>query len=427
MQQTMLIKTEARANSNKFYEVTLDVDQSVTVRFGRVGARGTTQTIGTGEHAYRRQIAKKERRGYRRADVVGSETGGGRAALREAGRQALAGSDPVLTELVDMLVAINAHDIDVASGGKITVSTTGGVSTPLGPISASTVARARDLLARMENGGETARTAMLDDYLMLVPQRVPHKRGWADTFFDGFTTFVAQNDLLDQLESSVRFAAATEDVEPDTDYADVFRYRLALLDDDKAFAKINSAFAATANDRHATATSTLRRVYVLTDTRRADEVARTQAEVGNVRAMWHGSRASNVLSILSGGLVVPAASASHTTGRMFGDGMYFSEQSTKSLNYGRGGLWSHGTDQRHFMFRADVAMGWECRPNLHGVSAGPWSGDCNRVLSGQTTDPSTGRAFDSINVKAGTCGVMNHEAVVARPDQVRLGWLCEFG
>lgn len=424
MQRTMLIKTEAQANSNKFYEVTLDASQRVTVRFGRVGATGTTQTIGTGLSVYHRQIAKKEKRGYRRADVVGTSAPAGAATdrdtLREAGRKALAGSDPVLTDLVDMLVSINAHDIDVASGGKIAVSATGGVSTPLGPLSASTVVRARNLLAQIENTSIEDRTRLLNDYLMLVPQKVPAKRGWAETFFEGFTTFRAQNDLLDQLEASVRFVTATENTDSESaDFADAFRYRLAVLDDDRTFAKINAAFGASVNDQHQTARSTLQRVYVLTDTR-GDDVTRTQSQVGNVRSMWHGSRASNVLSILSGGMVVPPQYASHTTGRMFGDGLYFSEQSTKSLNYGRGGLWSSGTDSRHFMFRCEVAMGRECRPNLHGI------GDYNAVLAGRISDPKTGQRFDSINVKAGTCGVRNHEAIVGRPEQVRLGYLCEF-
>lgn len=433
MQQTMLIKTEAAANHNKFYELTLDASQNVTARYGRVsGAHSATtggqrRKVGVGERVYQRQIAAKQRKGYRVVPRVGDSGSNvaGRDVLREAGRRTLAGEDPVLTDLVDLLVLINAHDIASASGGQITVSRTGGVSTSLGPISATAIDRARGLLADIERGGVTDRLSLLDEYLMLVPQPVPRQRGWGETFFGEFTTFRRQSDLLDQLEASVRFADATDTTETDTDdYADMFRYRLALLDDDEAFTKINKEFSATANDRHSTARSTLRRVYVLTDTQRDSEVDAMLAGVGNVRSMWHGSRASNVLSIMASGMVIPSPGAGHTTGRMFGDGLYFSEQSTKSLNYGRGGQWSRGVDQRHFMFRAEVAMGWECRPNLHNVRGGA---ECNKVLAGKSKDPKTGRRFDSINVKAGTSGVLNHEAIVPRPDQVRLAYLCEFG
>ena len=38
---------------------------------------------------------------------------------------------------------------------------------------------------------------------------------------------------------------------------------------------------------------------------------------------------------------VPPANASHCTGRMFGNGVYFSDQSTKALNYAYG-YWGGG-------------------------------------------------------------------------------------
>ena len=55
--------------------------------------------------------------------------------------------------------------------------------------------------------------------------------------------------------------------------------------------------------------------------------------VGNVQELWHGTRAGNLLSILRAGFTIPPANAPHVTGRMFGNGVYFSDQSTKSLNY----------------------------------------------------------------------------------------------
>lgn len=63
------------------------------------------------------------------------------------------------------------------------------------------------------------------------------------------------------------------------------------------------------------------------------------SKVGNVRELCHGTRVHNVLSILHRGLVVPASDGSDSiqvTGRMFGDGVCLSDQSTKSLNYSAG-------------------------------------------------------------------------------------------
>ena len=44
---------------------------------------------------------------------------------------------------------------------------------------------------------------------------------------------------------------------------------------------------------------------------------------------------------------------------MYGVGLYFSANSTKSLNYSQGGLWSVGVDEICYMFLVDVAMGRE--------------------------------------------------------------------
>lgn len=418
MRTAMLIQTSASDNHNKFYELTLHDDGRVVARFGRVGANGQTSVIGQGEHVFDRQVEKKKRRGYQDAGITTTTSATSSGALTQAGA-ALAAGDPLITDLVNMLIRINAHSIEVASGGKIAVSTSGSVTTPLGPVSMLNITQARDLLSTMERGD----LDVLDQYLMLIPQRVPAKRGWSDTFFDGFTTFADQSKLLDQLEDSVRFSTATDTGD---NLDDVFRYRLAVVDDAKIIGKIDKDFRSTANASHATSQSTLRRVYALTDVRRDQEVADTQQRIGNVRPMWHGSRAANVLSILATGLQVPGRGAGHVTGRMFGDGLYFSEQSSKSLNYSRGGVWSSGRDSRYFVFRADVAMGWECRPNLHGINTGSWGGgsQCNDVLSGKIRDKH--RRFDSINVKGGTCGVRNHEAIVPGPDQSKLVWLCEF-
>src|SRR5207237_10291665 len=74
--------------------------------------------------------------------------------------------------------------------------------------------------------------------------------------------------------------------------------------------------------------------------------------IGNVMELWHGTRAGNLLSILKSGFVVPPPSAPHVTGRMFGDGIYFSDQSTKSLNYAHGH--SNGSrEDRSFMSPCD--------------------------------------------------------------------------
>lgn len=133
------------------------------------------------------------------------------------------------------------------------------------------------------------------------------------------------------------------------------------------------------------------------------------AKLGNVRSdLWHGTKATNLLSILKGGLQIPKANSAHCTGRMFGDGIYTSVQSTKALNYATN-MWngSGAKNQKTFMFLTEVALGKMNEQKIRG------------------TFPRKG--FDSTWVEAGTCGVLNHECVVYDTSQINLKYLCEFG
>ncbi|GAG42041.1 unnamed protein product, partial [marine sediment metagenome] len=50
--------------------------------------------------------------------------------------------------------------------------------------------------------------------------------------------------------------------------------------------------------------------------------------LGNIKELWHGTKCSNMLSIMKKGLIIPCSSSGHVTGRMFDDGLYFTDQST---------------------------------------------------------------------------------------------------
>ncbi|KRW99806.1 WGR domain [Pseudocohnilembus persalinus] len=69
--------------------------------------------------------------------------------------------------------------------------------------------------------------------------------------------------------------------------------------------------------------------------KREGEVERFNTKIGNNRLLWHGSRVTNYGGILSTGLRIapPEAPAS---GYLFGKGLYFADQFSKSANYCRG-------------------------------------------------------------------------------------------
>ena len=149
-----------------------------------------------------------------------------------------------------------------------------------------------------------------------------------------------------------------------------------------------------------------------------------KSDLKHTRELWHGSATGNVLNILRTGLICPSTSARdfNITGRMFGDGIYFSDQSTKSLNYTIGSAPGQSRSSQNgnpMMFLADVVMGRECRSDT------ATSGSV-LVRKSRTDTDEKGRGFNSIFVKGGHCGVRNNEMIVWETDQIRLTHLCEF-
>ena len=429
----MLVQTSASANANKFYELRL-VGPTVHARWGRVGAEGQQTTYGGGMSTFNRKRREKERKGYVQVDVATAPSAGKDMRLREVAAKSLvttdAAADPRVASLIDYLVAKNAHDIGVASGGKITVKD-GSVQTPLGLLTQSAIGTARVTLAELQTATNGERIRLLERYMMTVPQSVGMSRGWQDRVLVTPQDFAEQATFLDQLEASLDVALAQSKAaagDDDETTSDLFRFRLCPVDEAKLIDRITKKYRSTANAGHGYGVNSakVRSVYTLTDSKRTVPFEKVSKEIGNVKELWHGSRAHNILSIMSKGLFIPPTYGSgiQIAGRMFGNGIYFSEQSTKSANYSRGGTWSSGTDNRWFMLLADVAMGNEFWPSkATGFSFG--SGRYEDVYNGKITDDK-GRRFNSVNVKAGTAGVRNHEAIVANLDQINLRYLVEF-
>lgn len=129
----------------------------------------------------------------------------------------------------------------------------------------------------------------------------------------------------------------------------------------------------------------------------------------NIKELWHGTKTVNLLSILKSGLLMPKYSPGATTGYMYGMGLYFALQSTKSLNYCDGMYWNNQqrNDNLIYMFVADVAMG-------------------NYQVPRGSTSKNPDKGFDSYWAKSGQSGVMNDEIIVFNNNQIKLKYLLEI-
>lgn len=429
--QKMLVWNDPKTNKNRFYEVT-QTGEAVTVRFGRVGDEGRVTEQGPiGDRGFARVVAAKLKKGYKEIAVVTSAGGGGKADLHRAAKSTLVANsdDPRLDALVKRLVESNAHEILKASGGKLQLQD-GQITTPLGLLTEEAIREAQELLGRMEKDRH-ARDKYLSAYMTLVPQNVGRGRTWAESFLTTPQELSDQREFLKQLQQSLEFQEKQASATAGESYDDLFKYRITPVDDPEVIARLEERFRKTQSTHHSQRlqAAKLVNVYSFRDAAADEAFEKRAEELGNLMDGWHGTRAMNLLSIASKGLLTPRrANGLYTTGAMFGQGIYSSTVSTKALGYSDSGVWSSSRSDTHYLFDVGVALGWEYRP---GVST-PATTDWNRILDGKVTDGKRGhRVFNSINVKAGYrqggwSTLLNPETIVPSADQMQIRYLLEF-
>jgi poly [ADP-ribose] polymerase len=259
---------------------------------------------------------------------------------------------------------------------------------------------------------------LISDYLRLIPQNVGMKIH-PESLYPDLNAIQKQNSILDSLQASLdQLTAVGQKAKANVvkgDAARVFNVKLELIEDSREVDRIRRKYKSTLNSGHSCSHLDVQKVYgvnipSMRDAFESDGRKMENVEPGKIKELWHGSKCSNLLSILAKGLIIPPANASFCTGRLMGAGAYFSDQSTKSLNYSYG-YWSGGSRDNHcFMFLADVGLGKWYIPN-----------------GGGTFEKQYREGYNSIFAKAGRSGVINNEFVVPRVSQCNLTRLIEFG
>lgn len=425
VREAKYIKSDVDHNNNKYWYITEYDNYTCTVNFGRVGNNGQSKT----HHFHSQTEAAKffdkkcrekegERKGYRPLQVInGSVSVEGKVAvshdLAKVASEQIKTDSPQTQALLRYLTKVNVHHILSATTMKYDVDK-GLFTTPCGIVSKDGIGRARELLTEIGDYvaegdfGNASYKKILNDYLMLIPQKVGRKLNPA-TLYPDLDAVQRQNDILDSLDASLQAVLSMPSNGGKTaEVGKVFEVKLERVTDAKEIERIRRKYRATLQDMHACAHLDVRTVYsveIASMERAYEEKAK---EVGNIMELWHGTRASNLLSILKSGFVIPPSNSPHCTGRMFGNGVYFSDQSTKSLNYAYGYWGGETTDNNCFMFLVEVAMG------RFYVPTGP-----------EQNLPKAG--YDSTFAKSGVSGVGNNEMIVYKTWQINPNYLVEFG
>ncbi|WP_410951584.1 WGR domain-containing protein [Pseudomonas sp. S1(2024)] len=428
IRKEMLVKADIGENNNKWWEVSCFEDFSCQVVNGRIGSNGQNQPLKrfNSEHEANRFIDSKVREkikgGYKPFQGIAqtkSKAGMSRLALEmAASEQIRTHHKDVVSDLIKRLVNANVHSI-LKNTDLTYDEDTGLFQTPLGIVTLESIKDARDLLNKLSVHIEAKDfdsdevKALLASYLMLIPQKVGRKLSVAGVLPDG-EAIQKQNGILDDLEASIgqveelrkKKAQGGDDAEVKIEVEKIFNCEINVVEDKAVIRKITDFFESTRQKMHASYGLGIKRVYEVNIDAMTKAFEEEGRPLGNIKFLWHGTRPGNVLSILKSGFVIPPTSSPFVCGRMFGNGVYYSDQSTKSLNYATG-WWAGAREKEVFMFLADVAMGKEHIPR------GP---------SQNLPAPGT----DSTYAIGGKSGVSNNEFIVYKLNQGCIRYLVEF-
>jgi len=410
-------------NNNKYWNVTLYDDDTVTSIWGRQGKTSQSKTwAGAGRSFMDKKIREKEKKGYRENKTVeGSGTVTAKSVantnLKDIASKQIKHNNPLVAKLIDYFVKVNAHNIVAATGGKISFDTSSATfKTTQGIIMPDQIDRAGILLSDMSDivdahdYGHPELEEMLNEYLSIIPRDFGMKRMSPEDILPDITACQNENALLDGLRAS--FAGVITAPKKKTKKKDapkVFEMDLFKVVDKRVISKISKFFEGSKKSmHHGVAQYHVKDVYAMNIASMKKNFDEVKNDIGNLKDLWHGTKASNLLSIFRQGLVIPPSSSSHCTGRMYGNGIYFSSVSTKALNYATNFWGGGGSTNRVFMFLAKVAMGKE-----HIAGSG-WGGGY----------PKSGT--DSTWAKGGQSGVINDEMIVYKLNQANLVYLVEF-
>ena len=443
-----LFNTDGR--NNKFWNITLleDEEGPVEVHFGPQGMPGQKKLYPrghakAGRKGFEKQIKDKTKTNHEGGayhenevvEAVQTVAPSRGMAKQELVRKAIAdiakNQNPELTSLITYFADVNAHNIMEASGGKITYDASAGTfSTTQGVVTLTQVQKARNLLNEIANCADRDDYAsdrfksLINPYMALIPQRGLVRQMDFPSMFSPNHGLVRQNDMLDALESSYASVLAASRDKKDTTVTPVvndtlFKVDLDLIEDGKEINSIRNFYETTKGSHSDVKHFAVKRCFKLrinrmTDAFKAQPWGKPDAfKQYNVWELFHGSKASNMLSILKAGFMIPPKAAPHVCGRMYGDGVYASDQSTKALRYASGAWGGGGVTDRKFMFLVKFAMGLDHRiyypsSSFHKFPAG----------------------FDSCYAKAGQSGVLNNEMIVydlARIEPIRLIEFTPYG
>ncbi len=360
LQSAVLNRTSLEGNNNKFY--VLEVHEAdggfrLFTSYGRVGARGIQEARYTpcrdeALAAFARLLKEKTspRKGYVPVEVARATVGSD--ALRAAASDAAGPPRQAAPSALPPAIADFVEDIFAQSKSELARR----IETPLGSLSQAQIERGAEALRAIRfalaRGHQHLLAPLTSQYYTLVPHRLGRWADVNDVVINTAEKADGEEELL-QLMRDVFHVQGDLEADVDRKYRALGAALEVVSPDSRDYRQAEKHIRRTQSHHHGfrVGVKQLFRVCLPQERERFERVGQA---VGNIRRLFHGTRSSNMVGILSRGLLIAPQSAP-VSGYMFGKGIYFADQSSKSALYSlRDG--ARGT-QRAYLFLADVALG----------------------------------------------------------------------
>ncbi|KAL2934707.1 Poly [ADP-ribose] polymerase 1 [Bienertia sinuspersici] len=241
---------------------------------------------------------------------------------------------PALKELIKMLFNVETYRAAMLEF-EINLS-----EMPLGKLSKSNIQKGFEALTQIQNLLENAalqpsvKESLIVDasnrFFTVIPSIHPH----VIKDEDDFKSKVKMLEALQDIEIASRLVGFDVDSDDplDTKYKKLNCDMVPLPHDSEDYQLIEKYLLTTHAPTHTEWSLELEEVFSLEREGEFDKFAPQREKLGNRMLLWHGSRLTNFVGILSQGLRIAPPEAP-ATGYMFGKGVYFADLVSKSAQY----------------------------------------------------------------------------------------------
>lgn len=342
-----LIKVEANANNNKFYEMNDNGDGTFTATWGRVGNAGQSKTylISQWDSKYRQKTSEKK--GYK--DVTEFRTEVNTTSM-------LAIDDP---DLDQFFASLQRYSKDTVGSNY---------SVEVRDVTKAQVEEAQRLLNEMSDMVTSDKIQsdannLLQELYQIIPRKMRRVSdeliqesksfdGWVKEFKERLTK---EQDLLDVMKAEVDTNQAKNDAGDEVAKMTLMDLLGIQADVVRDAATIDMIKKKMGDDKRRFV-----RAYMVNNVKTDKGFMSFVGAAKNKRRelLWHGSRNENWLSIMKAGLVLRPTNAV-ITGKMLGYGSYFSPLCRKSIGYTSvsGSYWASGSAKKGYLALYDVHVG----------------------------------------------------------------------